>query len=145
MLARQIRYAIQYQATLPSGTWRDLHELYLYLLSRRSLTLWDLESGQPVGGGFDEEGEYRQLLLLGLAARFRSNILDHADFTERLPSWADQTRLEDPHTRLGWLGSYIVESSADEAPRWFNGSLDLPFRGWVLRLPQDYLELLKTA
>lgn len=144
---RQIRYAIQYRAALPPGTWRDLHELYLYLylLSRRSLTLWDLEAGQPVGDGFDYELEYRKLLLLGLVARFRPDIINDQGLMDRLATWAEQTRLDDPHTRLGWLGSYIVESSADEAPRWFSGSLDLPFRGWVLRLPQAYLEVLKSA
>ncbi|QIK37655.1 hypothetical protein GWK36_06285 [Caldichromatium japonicum] len=142
---RQIRYVIQYRAALPPGSWRDLHELYLYLLNRRPLALWDLAAEQPVGDGFDYEAEYRQLLLLGLATRLKADIIEDQGFMDRLATWADQTRLDDPHTRLGWLGSYIVESSADEAPRWFSGSLDLPFRGWVLRLPQEYLEVLKTA
>jgi hypothetical protein len=139
---RQIRYAIHRQTTLPAGAWRDLHELHLYLTSRRPNSLWDLDAQRPTIGEFDHEIEYKTLLLLGLAAKLKDSALWSEYFMDGLPAWAIQTRLEDPHTMLGRLRLFTVEVSADEPPRQLTGSLDMPFRGWVLQPPYPYLHEL---
>ena len=142
---RQIRYAILWKAALPAGTWRDLHELYLYLSSRRSNSLWDLDAQRLTVGEFDQEIEYKTLLLLGLAAKLKDSAPQSEYFMDGLPAWAAQTRLEDPHTRLGRLRLFTVEVSADEPPRQLQGSLDMAFRGWVLQPPYPYLHELESG
>ncbi|MTW21441.1 hypothetical protein [Allochromatium palmeri] len=142
---RQIRYAALWKTTLPTGTWRDLHELHLYLSSRRLNSFWDLDAQRPTIGEFDHEIEYRTLLLLGLAAKLKDSVLQNTYFMEGLPAWAAQTRLEDPHTKLGRLRLLVVEASSDEAPRQLTGSLEIPFRGWVLQPPYPYLHELENG
>jgi hypothetical protein len=139
---RQIRYATFWKKALPIGTWRDLHELHLYLSLRRINSLWDLDAQRPTVGEFDHEIEYKTLLLLGLAAKLKDSVLHSEYFMDGLPAWAAQTRLEDPHTRLSRLRLFLVEASADEAPRQLTGSLDMPFRGWVLEPPYPYIHAL---
>lgn len=139
---RQIRYAIQWQTVLPAGAWRDLHELYLYLTSRRPHSLWDLDAQRPILSEFDHEIEYKTLLLLGLAAKLKDSAPRSEYFLDGLPAWAAQTRLEDPHNRLGRLRLFLVEVSSDEPPRQLAGSLDMAFRGWVLEPPYPYLHEL---
>jgi hypothetical protein len=142
---RQIRYAIQWKTALPAGTWRDLHELHLYLSSRRSNSLWDLDAQSPTLGEFDHEIEYKSVLLLGLAAKLKHSVLQNQYFADGLPAWAAQTRLEDPHTMLGRLRLFTVEVSSDEAPRRLTGSLDMPFRGWVLQPPYPYIHEIENS
>lgn len=143
--SRQIRYAILWKATLPVGTWRDLHELHLYLSSRRSNSLWDLDAQRPTVGEFDHEIDYKTLLLLGLAAKLVDSAPRRAYFMDGLSAWAAQTRLEDPHTMLGRLRLFTVEVSADEPPRQLMGSLDMAFRGWVLQPPYPYIHELESG
>ena len=140
---RQIRYTIAWQAALPAGSWRDLHALHLYLTTRRPTSLWELDAPCPTVGEFDHELEYKTLLLLGLAAKLKDAPSQSEYFLDGLPAWAAQTRLEDPHTMLGRLRLFIVEVSADEAPRQLTGSLDIPFRGWVLHPPYPYIHELE--
>ena len=142
---RQIRYAILWKKTPPAGTWRDLHELHLYLTSRRPTSLWDLDERPETIGEFDHEIEYKTLLLLGLAAKLKDSAPQSEYFMDGLPAWAVQTRLEDPHTMLGRLRLFIVEVSADEPPRQLMGSLDTAFRGWVLRPPYPYIHELESG
>lgn len=142
---RQIRYAILWKTALPAGTWRDLHELHLYLSSRRSNSLWDLDAQRPTVGEFDHEIEYKTLLLLGLAAKLKGSAPRSEYFIDGLPTWAAQTRLEDPHTMLGRLRLFTVEVSSDEPPRRLMGSLDMAFRGWVLQPPYPYLHELESG
>jgi len=142
---RQIRYAILWKKAPPSGTWRELHELHLYLSSRRPNSLWNLDALQPTIGEFDHETEYRLLLLLGLAVRLKDSAPHSQYFMDGLPAWAAQTRLEDPHSLLGRLRLFVVEASSDEAPRQLMGSLDTVFRGWVLQPPYPYIHELENG
>lgn len=139
---RQLRYALQWQTPLAAGTWRDLHELYGYLTQRRPNALWDLDAPAPPAADFEYEAEYKMLLLLGLAATVQPTTARRAAWQDNLPVWAAQTRLEDPHNRLGRLRVWVVEVAADGPPRQLAGSLDLPFRGWVLEPPYPYLHQL---
>lgn len=143
---RLIRYATLWQTPIPEGTWRDLHELTLYLAARRPNPLGVLSrvSGPTAGtSGFDHERDYKALLLFGLAARMNEPLVRKADFLSVLDGWASQTSLEDPHQMLGRIGLILVEIAEDSPPRRRHGSLDQAFHGWVLLAPTPYLNQLE--
>ena len=142
---RLIRYSTLWTLPLPEGTWRDLHELNLYLTSRRPNPLGVLSraSGPAPDSGFDHERDYKALLLFGLAARLNEPLVRKDDFIRVLDGWASQTRLEDPHQMLGRFGLFLVEIAEDGPPRRLTGSLDQAFHGWVLQAPYPYLNQLE--
>jgi hypothetical protein len=142
---RQIRYAALWKTPLPSGAWRDIHELHLYLTTRNASSPWQDDAESKPIGGFDHALEYKQLLLFGLAARLRDSVLCSQYFTDGLAGWAAQTRLEDPHNLLGRLRLFLVELSEDDPPRQLMGSLETPFRGWVMLPPYPYIHELESG
>jgi hypothetical protein len=142
---RQIRYSALWKTPLPQGTWRDLHELHLHLTTHHAKSPWAADHRETNKTTFDHTLEYKQLLLLGLAARLRNSVLNSEYFQEELLGWAVQTQLEDPHRMLGRLRLFLVEISEDEPPRQLEGSLDNPFRGWVLQVPYPFIHEIESA
>lgn len=136
---RQIRYAGLWRTPIPSGTWRDLHELYLYLMSRRHGSSWEPGSSASTIGDFDPNFEYKALLLLGFALKTKPSVAQSEYFMDGLEGWAVQTRLDDPHNLLGRIRLIIVEVSEDGPARQLESTLDSPFRGWVLQPPYPYI------
>ncbi|MBK1719543.1 hypothetical protein [Thiocystis violacea] len=144
---RQIRYAALWKTPLPAGTWRDLHELHLYLTTRNARSPWALEAKAqaPALGGFDHAFEYKLLLLLGLAARIKESTLNSEYFMDGLEGWAAQTQLTDPHAMLGRIRLFLVEISEDAPARQLDGSLETPIRGWILQPPYPYIHELEDG
>ncbi|NEX21164.1 hypothetical protein G3480_12710 [Thiorhodococcus mannitoliphagus] len=136
---RQVRYAGLWRTPLPAGTWRDLHELQLYLMSRRVGSSWEPGAHSDVIGDFDPVFEYKVLLLLGFAVKTKESILQSEYFMDGLEGWAVQTHLDDPHNLLGRIRLIIVEVSEDRPARQLESTLDSPFRGWVLHPPYPYI------
>lgn len=136
---RQVRYAGLWKTAVPAGTWRDLHELYLYLMTRKTGSSWEQGASAPIIGDFDPVFEYKLLLLLGFAAIKKPSVLHSEYFMDGLEGWAVQTRLEDPHNVLGRIRLIIVEVSEDAPARQLEGTLDAPFRGWALQPPYPYI------
>lgn len=142
---RQVRYSALWKTPMPAGTWRNLHELYIYLTRRKQGLAWDRDKGVTEIGEFDPLVEYKLLLLLGLAAKTKSSVLRSEYFMEGLEGWAVQTRLEDPHNMLGRIRLILVEASEDAAPRQIEGTLEMPFRGWVLQPPYPFIHEIEDA
>lgn len=142
---RLIRYSTLWSLPVPEGTWRDLHELNLYLTTRRPNPLGVLSRavGPAPDSGFDHERDYKALLLFGLAAQMNEPLVRKSEFIRVLDGWASQTRLEDPHQMLGRFGLFLVEIAGDGPPRRRTGSLDQSFHGWVLQAPYPYLDQLE--
>lgn len=141
---RQIRYAALWQTPMPRGAWRDLHELHLYLATRKTSSAWSPNSSTPIGG-FDPVFEYKLLLLLGLAAATKESVLRSEYFMDGLEGWAVQTRLDDPHNLLGRIRLILVEISTDVPARQIQGSLEAPFRGWVMQPPYPYIHEIEDT
>lgn len=135
---RQVRYAALWGTALPSGSWHDIHDLYVYLMVRRGPLSARGRASAPVPR-IDAELEYKQLLLFGLTARLTKRGARNGALMNGLREWARQSLLEDPQGMYGDTGLLIVDLSADEPPREHSGSLDADFRGWVLIPPASFL------
>ncbi len=138
---RQIRYTALWGGPLPDSTWRDLHELFVYLSVRRE----PRPSGPVVGTAnrsVDPEREYKQILLFGLAAQLAPSGARSGELLEGLRHWAPQTQLEDPLARVGEAGALVVAPAQDRPPFRHPEPLAPEFRGWVLVAPEEYLALI---
>lgn len=142
---RQIRYAALWGRPLPENAWRDLHDLYVYLLVRRMTQ--GARHGLPRSGQEDADiqNEYKQLLLFGLAAQCSAAGVRSGPLMAGLEEWARQTVLEDPQGMYGDIGLYVVEVAEDRPPRQLSGSLGADFRGWVLVPPAAFLAQLERS
>ena len=144
--ARQLRYAALWGCPVPVDTWRDLHDLYVYLMVRRVTGAAPERPAQRLPPGVDASFEYKQLLLLGLVERRAGLAVRGGAVLAGLGRWAGATLLEDPHAGLyGETGLYVVEVGQDQPPRRHPGPLDAGLRGWVLLLPAEFLEQLEQA
>ncbi|MFZ0791975.1 MAG: hypothetical protein WAM94_20370 [Chromatiaceae bacterium] len=142
---RELRYAVLWGARLPENTWRDLHDLFVYLTVRGV----PRTEGSPVAGaplpGVDPEHEYKQLLLFGLAAQVTGSGVRSGALVEGLEKWASETVLEDPQGLDADSSLFVVEVSEDAPPREHRGHVNTGFRGWVLIPPPAFLEQLDRA
>ncbi|EXJ13723.1 hypothetical protein [Imhoffiella purpurea] len=143
--SRQIRYSALWKVPPPSGTWRDLHESYYYLSTRRTHGVWTDEDSVSIGNGFDHQLEYKRLLLFGLAAQMKESTIRSEYFLDGLEGWAVQTQLEDPFRMLGRIRLFLVEISEDRPPRQVEGTLESTFHGWVLQPPYPFIHELEDA
>lgn len=138
---RQIRYSALWGSSMPDGAWRDLHELYVYLTMRANPPAGGDERN-PVRRQFDPEHEYKRILLFGFAAERTPFGARDAVLLESLRQWASQTDLEDPQSVVDTARMLTVGLSDDAPPRFSSVPLPPDFRGWVLRLPEGFLERL---
>lgn len=136
---RQLRYAALWSAPVPEGTWRDLHDLHVYLMVRRSPAPKDAPDTPGDRRDVDPELEYKQFLLFGLAAACAGREVLNGELMDRLPHWAVDTLLEDPHGAHGDTDVLVVELSEDSPPRRHLGTLSTEFRGWILIPPAEFL------
>ncbi|MEA3277230.1 MAG: hypothetical protein U9Q81_18475 [Pseudomonadota bacterium] len=137
-IGRQIEYGLLWDRPWPEHTWQELHDLFLYLSSRKDIAL-GMES-EEAAETFKPENEYKRLLLLGLLGhlvpfRHRPSLPDR-----RMMSWAEQTRLQDPGAFGGTFGLFVVDVARDEPPTRHSGVLDPRFSGWVLAPAQEFLD-----
>ncbi|WP_295589832.1 hypothetical protein [uncultured Lamprocystis sp.] len=142
-LGRQILCAIRASRLWPAGAWQSLHELFVYLVMRGSVRLHG-DSLVLSDDAFDPESAYKQLLLIGLLAELVGPERLQSDTLTRLGVLAKDARLVESDGLVGEFGLILVEVSHDRPPRLRVGSLDDPFRGWVLRVPREF-ESLVTA
>jgi len=143
--ARQLRYAALWGCPVPVDTWRDLHDLYVYLMVRR-VTRAAPGRPQHAPSAVDASVEYKQLLLFGLAEQRAGPAVRSSAVLAGLARWAEATLLEDPHVGLhGETGLYVVEVGQDQPPRRHPGPLDAGLRGWVLLPPAEFFEQLEQA
>lgn len=138
IFSQQIEYSVKWGRPWPPNIWRELHDLYLYLVSRRDIGL----SAEDGGGDllFDPEQEYKRLLLLGLAKRLVRPRDRSSALYRGLSAWARGSTLKDPSAHGGAFGLYVVEISCDVPPRQLAGALDSDFNGWVLEPAEDFLD-----
>lgn len=142
---RQIRYAIDWNRPLPQHTWRDLHDLFVYLVVRGMVQLTSDFSVSIFDEDFDAEIEYKRALLLGLADRLTNRRAKTDDFFKELKRWASETRLQDPNALIGQSGLIKLEVTQDEPPLLFEGVLAQSFRGWVVRPPESFREFIDSV
>jgi hypothetical protein len=143
--SRQIRYGIDYDRPWPQNTWRDLHDLFVYLVVRGMVQL-NTDFGISIfEEGFDAEIEYKRALLLGLVDRLTDHHASTGDFFGKLKTWASDTRLQDPKNLVGTPGLIKVQVTRDEPPECYEEALAESFRGWVLRPPQGFYDYINTV
>ena len=140
-LGRQILGAVRDGRLWPAGAWQSLHELFVYLVMRGSVRLHG-DSLVLSDDAFDPESAYKQLLLIGLLAELVGPDRLQADTLTRLGVLAKVVRLVESDGLVGEFGLILVEVSHDRPPRLRVGSLDDPFRGWVLRVPREFESLV---
>lgn len=137
---RELRYATLWGTRLPPNTWRDLHDLFIYLAARRTP-----QTEGAAAEALDPDQEYKQLLLFGLAAQVSPAGARGGVLVDGLARWARETRLEDPHGVDGGGELFVVEISEDGPPRRHRGHLNTGFRGWVIALPALFVQELDRA
>jgi len=136
--SRQIRYGIDWDRPWPPNTWRDLHDLFVYLVVRGMVQLNTDFSVSVFGEDFDAEIEYKRALLFGLVDRLTQRRACTEDVARFLKLWASESRLQNPNTLLGQSGLIKVEVTRDEPPCVQEGELTEAFRGWVLHPPAEF-------
>ncbi|MBB1127092.1 hypothetical protein [Thiospirillum jenense] len=140
--SRQIRYGIDWDRPWPPNTWRDLHDLFVYLVVRGMVQLSSDFSVSVFDEDFDAEIEYKRALLLGLTDRLTNRRANSEEFSPLLKRWATETRLQDPNSLVGQTGLIKVEVTCDEPPRLQEGALTESFRGWILRPPESFRDYI---
>jgi hypothetical protein len=134
--ARQLRYAVDWNRPWPVGVWRDLHDVFVYLVGLGSVAL---HSGFAVAA-FDDELdaaiEYKRLLLLGLVDRHTDRLTTTKAYFHLLKHWSADSMLLAPEKALGKQDVIRVQVNHDGPPQLVRGVLDASFRGWVLH-PAD--------
>jgi hypothetical protein len=144
--ARQLRYAALWGCPVPVDTWRDLHDLYVYLMVRRVTGPAPGRPRRRAPPAVDATFEYKQLLLFGLAEQRAGRAVRSSAVLAGLGRWAGATLLEDPHGGLhGETGLYVVDIGQDQPPRRHPNPLDAGLRGWVLLPPAEFFEQLEQA
>jgi hypothetical protein len=141
---RQIRYGIDWDRPLPQHTWRDLHDLFVYLVVRGMVQLTSDFSVSIFDEDFDAEIEYKRALLLGLADRLTNRRAKTEDFFRDLKLWASETRLQDPNGLVGQTGLIKLDVTQDEPPLLYEGALAQAFRGWVVRPPEVFRDFVDS-
>lgn len=136
--AQAIEYAVRTEQSPPAGTWRALHELFVYLEGRD-----EIDGPADCGRRFDPGAEYKRLLLAGILG-------DYADMTRmlketapKLQQWGASSTLRRGECALGENRLFRVDVGLDSPPRRPSAGVGVPYRGWLLDPPQafcDYLE-----
>jgi hypothetical protein len=140
-IGREILGAVRTGRLWPAGAWQSLHELFVYLVMRGSVRLHG-DALVLSDDAFDPESAYKQLLLIGLLAELVGPDRLTSDTLTRLGVLAKDALLVESDGLVGEFGLILVEVSHDRPPRLRVGSLDDPFRGWVLRVPREFQSLV---
>jgi hypothetical protein len=138
LFGREVEYSVQCNRAWPPSMWREIHDLYLYLSSRRDID-FDTDDTIP-GGAFDPEQEYKRLLLLGLVKEFGCPMDPSSTPHRSLRVWARESLLHEPRVFAGTFNLCVVDIFCDEPPRQHAAALDPGFSGWVLEPAQGFLD-----
>ena len=138
-LGMQIEFSLFWGQPMPPGTWRELHDLYAYVVGRRIVSAVRRSRRNARSIDFDPEREYKRHLLLGLAGRLLQNKPWSDLVKDKIDAWVADTSLQKPIAFVGETGLYVVDRSADSAPHQLQGPLPESFPGWVLMRPAGFL------
>ncbi|AUB81429.1 hypothetical protein [Candidatus Thiodictyon syntrophicum] len=139
--SRELLYAVKAGSAWPAGAWLALHELFVYLVMRGSVRPHG-ESPTLDEDEFDPELAYKRLLLIGLVADLCGCARIDREVAARLRHLAADARLIASDGLVGESGLIVVDVGLDRPAQLKTGSLDDPFRGWVLRVPDAFHALL---
>jgi len=141
--SRELLYAVKTGRAWPVGAWLALHDLFVYLVMRGSVRL-HAASATLVEGEFDPELAYKRLLLIGLVTELCGCERMSAALVAQLRALAPDARLVASDGLVGEFGLILVDVGLDRPPQLKVGSLDDPFRGWVLRVPDEFHCVLRS-
>jgi hypothetical protein len=144
-LGHQIAYAARTGGKVPEGTWLDLHDLFLYLVTRAGLQLRHAGNSQPVDPDFQLEIAYKRLLLIGLHDATPGLPMIDRKRLRQLSRWALDSWLVAPEAMIGRGGLILVEVARDGPPSFSLPLLSEPFRGWVLNAAPPFYESILPA
>lgn len=142
-LGRQVLYALHSGRAWPPRTWQSLHELFVYLVMRGHVRLHGTVQALAEDD-FTPEWAYKRLLLVGLLAELVEPSRIDAAAIDRLWALAKEARLVESDGLVGESKLILVEVGRDRPPRLRPGCLDDPFRGWVLRVPNEFESLVQS-
>lgn len=139
-LSEAIERAVRAEQAPASGTWRCLHELYLYLEGRDEL------NGPPTPGQhrFHPGNDYKRLLLLGALGEYANTTRILREIGSKLREWAPVSDLRKDVRVVGDNRMLRLDLGGDTPPRRTQPGDEQPYRGWVLEPAaaySDYLEL----
>jgi hypothetical protein len=135
-----VEYAGRAEQRAASGTWKALHELFLYLEGRD-----ELDAPAAVGHLHFHPGiEYKRLLLIGALVDYRNTARTLLEVGPKLREWAAASVLRRDVRVIGESNLLLLDLGADAPPHRARPGGGEPYRGWVLepaRAYTDYLEL----
>ncbi len=141
--SRGVLYAVATGRPWPPGAWQSLHDLFVYLVMRGTVHIHGssraAEDDEP-----DPELVYKRLIMIGLASECCARQRLDARVLARLRTLAAESRLVAADGLIGEFGLILVDVGRDVPAEIRVGSLDDPFRGWVLRAPDAFRTLLHS-
>ncbi len=125
------------ESALP-GTWKSLHDLFVYLDGRDEL------GGTAAHGraGFNPEVEYKRLLLMGALAEYVRAVWILEAIGPRLREWASDSQVRPDVRVVGASALLRLTLSEDAPPRHARPGDAQPYNGWVLEPAQAYTDYL---
>ncbi|WP_295392938.1 hypothetical protein [uncultured Thiodictyon sp.] len=125
------------QAATP-GTWRSLHDLFLYLDGRD-----EVAGPAPAGPTrFNPGNEYKRLLLLGALGEYRDLEQILPVIVPRLREWAGLSVLKRDVCVVGEAAWLRLDLTADGPARHARPGDAQPYQGWVLEPAKPYTDAL---
>lgn len=140
-LGRAADAAVRAQVRAPPGTWRALHDLFLYLDGRDEL------AGSAVAGAhrFNPGNEYKRLLLLGALADYADGAALLAELGPRLREWGAASVLRRDLRVVGESALLRLDLSKDAPPYRARPGDEQPYHGWVLEPAAGFTSALSLC
>jgi hypothetical protein len=137
-LGRSIEHSLLWDRPWAPGVWSELHDLFLYLVSRRDVSLG--RHREEMDRVFDPETEYKRLLLLGLIPRPVASTERLHELLRLMPPWAGQTALREPAPYDGKFDLCVVEIAKDAPPSETADAVQAGANVWVLEPAAGFLD-----
>ncbi|WP_020505093.1 hypothetical protein [Lamprocystis purpurea] len=137
-LGNAVESAVRTGESAPPGTWKSLHDLFVYLDGRDEL------AGTAAYGraGFHPEVDYKRLLLMGALAEYVSAARILEAIGPRLREWAFDSQVRPDVRVVGESALLRLTLSEDAPPRHARPGDAQPYNGWVLEPAQAYTDYL---
>lgn len=139
---RQIGFSIDHRRPWPQDTWKNLHQVFEYLVARGSTTADSGWSVDAIDEEHDLEHSYKRLLLLGFAAEAGHRDLHGPETGELMALWARRTRLQPPESFVAKRNVIRVQMDMDEPPSRHEAELTESFHGWAMVPPKGFTRYL---
>ncbi|WP_295454213.1 hypothetical protein [uncultured Thiodictyon sp.] len=137
-LGRAADAAVRAGQRVMPGTWRSLHDLFLYLDGRD-----EVAGPAPAGPArFNPGNEYKRLLLLGALAEYQDLDQILPVIGPRLREWAGVSVLKRDVCVVGESALLRLDLTADGPPRRARPGDEQPYQGWVLEPAKPYTDAL---